>query len=228
MICNQAVTTKIITRGKTHYLRYRVPPCIQAFGYPKEVVKSLKTQDYLLAQKLVLTKIPIMQRIAMSTDADLLKSLFDELSDFSFTDQLDRYEREEVSDAIYSEVDHIRDSMEDGCQPLHPDFAGDIAKLTSHQEPLKTVVTEGQGELYQLLLTLIKADAVNAGNGRSEQFYDLLERAKEIAVPKSPIQKEPDDLQPFSELFREFLDYKVDNASLSLKMQKGYERHFRL
>lgn len=113
MICNQAVTTKIITRGKTHYLRYRVPRCIQAFGYPKEVVKSLKTQDYLLAQKLVLPKIPIMQRIAMATDKALLKALFEELSDFSFTDQLNRYEREDVSNAIYAEVDHIRDCMED-------------------------------------------------------------------------------------------------------------------
>ena len=157
MICNQAVTTKIITRGKRHYLRYRVPVRIQDLGFPKEVVKSLKTSDYLLAQHLVLTKIPIMQRIAMSTDADLLKSLFDELSDFSFTDQLDRYEREEVSDAIHKEVDHIRDSMENGCKSLHPDFPSDISKLTSHQEPLKTVVSEGQGELYQLLLTLIKA-----------------------------------------------------------------------
>jgi len=109
MICNQSVTTKIFTRGKTHYLRYRIPTRIQALGYPKEVVKSLKTQDYLFAQKLILPKIPIMQRIAMSTDAALLKSLFDELSDFSFTDQLNRYEREEVSGAIHNEVDHVRD-----------------------------------------------------------------------------------------------------------------------
>ena len=111
MICNQSVTTKILTRGKTHYLRYRIPVRVQSLGYPKEVVKSLKTQDYLLAQELVLPKISIMQRIAMSTDATLLKSLFDELSDFSFTDQLDRYARDGVSDAIYNEVDHIRDCI---------------------------------------------------------------------------------------------------------------------
>ncbi len=47
----------------------------------------------------------------MATDKALLKSLFDELSDFSFTDQLDRHAREGVSDAIYNEVDHIRDCI---------------------------------------------------------------------------------------------------------------------
>ena len=225
MICNQSVTTKILSRGKTHYLRYRIPVRIQALGYPKEVVKSLKTQDYLFAQKLVLPKITIMQRIAMATDKALLKSLFDELSDFSFTDQLDRHAREGVSDAIYNEVDHIRDCMEDGCQPLHPDFPSDIAKLTSHQEPLKTVVPEGQGELYQLLLTLIKAHASNAANGRSEEFYSLLDRATSIAVPILPTHQEP-DLQLFSELFKEFFDYKVHKGNLSEKLQKSYQRSF--
>ena len=225
MICNQSVTTKIITRGQTHYLRYRIPIRIQALGFPKEVVKSLKTSDYLLAQKLVLYKIPVMQRISMSTDAASLKSLFDELSDFSFTDQLSMYEREDVSDSIYNEVDHIRDCMEDGCKPLHPDFPSDIAKLTSHQEPLKMLVPEGQGELYHLLLTLIKAHAANATNGRSEEFYSLLNSAKSIAVPVLPVHQEP-DLQLFSDLFKEFFTYKVKRENLSEKMQKGYQRNF--
>jgi integrase len=226
MICNQSVTTKILTRGKTHYLRYRIPVRIQALGYPKEVVKSLKTQDYLFAQNLVLPKIPIMQRIAMSTDTALLKSLFDELSDFSFTDRLDKYEREGVSDSIYNEVDHIRDCMEDGCQPLHPDFPSDIAKLTSHQEPLKTIVSEGQGELYKLLLTLIEAHAANAASGRSEGFYGLLDRAKSIAVPVSTGPVVSDSIS-FSALYAEFLKYKVERGNLSQKIQDSYGRYFK-
>ncbi|MEH6467647.1 MAG: DUF3258 domain-containing protein, partial [Porticoccus sp.] len=161
----------------------------------------------------------------MSTDAALLKSLFDELSDFSFTDQLNRYEREEVSDAIYDEVDRIRDCMEDGCKPLHPDFPRDIAKLTSHKEPLKMLVPEGQGELYHLLLTLIQAHAANAANGRSKEFYSLLDSARSIADPVLPAHQEP-DLQLFSELFKEFFDYKVKHENLSEKIQKGYQRNF--
>ncbi|MDX2464649.1 MAG: tyrosine-type recombinase/integrase [Porticoccus sp.] len=161
----------------------------------------------------------------MSTDSALLKALFEELSDFSFTDQLNRYEREDVSNAIYAEVDHIWDCMEDGCQPLHPDFSKDIAKLTPHQEPLKTVVPEGQGELYQLLFVLLKAHAANAANGRSDEFCGLLDRAKSIAVPVLPAHHEP-DLQLFSELFKEFFAYKVKHENLSEKMQKGYQRNF--
>ena len=224
MICNQSVTTKIFTRGKTHYLRYRVPLRIQSLGYPKEVVKSLKTQDYLFAQELVLPKISIMQRIAMATDKALLKSLFDELSDFSYTDQLDRYTRGGVSDAISYEVDYIRDCMEDGCQPLHPDFPKDIAKLTSHQEPLKTPVPEGSGELYSLLLILLDAHAANAANGRSEEFSGLLDRAKSIAIPAE--EAEP-DLMRFSALHAEFLKHKINVEGLNPKNAAGHERYYK-
>jgi len=108
MFCNQSVTTKILTRGKTHYLRYRVPERIQSLGFPREVVKSLNTSDYLEAQRLVLPKMHLLQRVAMSTDKDLLKSLFDELSDFSFTDQLDRYAREEIAVKIQSRISSFR------------------------------------------------------------------------------------------------------------------------
>ena len=77
MICSQRVTTKILTRGKTHYLRYRVPQRIQVLGFPRAVVKSLKTTDYLIAQSLTLSKMPVMERIAMTTDKTSLKSSFD-------------------------------------------------------------------------------------------------------------------------------------------------------
>jgi len=91
MIIHESVTTKILTGGKNHYLRYRVPKRIQILGFPQEVVKTLKTSDYLLAQNQVLFKIPLLQRVARSTDKTLLKSLFDEQTDFSFADQLSRH-----------------------------------------------------------------------------------------------------------------------------------------
>jgi len=225
MLCNQNVTTKILTRGKTHYLRYRVPKRIQSFGFPREVVKSLKTSDYLLAQNLVLSKIPLMQRIAMATDKALLKSLFEELSDFSYTYQLGEYERTDEGSGISEVADHVRWSMQDGCTSLSPDFLKDLSTLTSHREPLKTPVAEGQGELYSLLLTLIEAHAANAFNGRSEAFYGLLDRAKSIAVPNVGVagQREAEEESIlFSELYNQFFKYKVEKGGLSATMQKSY------
>ena len=220
MFCNQSVTTKIFTRGNIHYLRYRVPRRIQLLGFPPEVVKSLKTRDYLFAQKVILSKMSLLQRIEMSTDKTLLKLLFDELTDFSFTDRLDRHERGEVSLAIEEEVDHVRDCMEDGCASLHSGFPEDVARLTIHGEPLKTIIPEGYGELYELLLTLLKAHASNAGNGRSNEFRELLDKANHIAVPSSSVQApEEIDLMPFSALYAEFLEYKVTKGGLSDKMQ---------
>jgi len=228
MLCNQNVTTKILTRGKTHYLRYRVPKRIQALGFPKEIVKTLKTSDYLVAQNLTLTKIPLMQRIAMATDKAVLKSLFDELSDFSFTDQLGQYERKDAGNAISEQADQVRHSMEDGCTLLPIAFPEYISPLTSHREPLKTLIPEGQGELYSLLLTLIEAHEANAFNGRSEEFYGLLGRAKNIAVPVSStqFQAEPDSIL-FSVLYAEFLKYKIEKDDLNERMQKSYDLYFR-
>ena len=44
---------------------------------------------------------------------------------------------------------------------------------------------------------------MNAANGRSNEFYGLLDRAKSIAIPVLPAHQET-DLQLFSELFKEF------------------------
>jgi len=228
MPCNQSVTTKILTRGKPHYLRYRIPKRIQSLGFPREIVKSLKTSDYLLAQNLVLTKMSLMQRIEMTADKVVLKSLFDELSDFSFTDQLGQYERKDSGYAIAEQADQVRWAMEDGCTPLPIAFPENVSPLTSHRGPLKTSIAEGQGELYGLLLTLIEAHEANAFNGRSEAFYGLLDRAKSIAVPapSAQLQTEPDSIL-FSELCCEFLQFKIEKENLTEKMQKSYNLYFK-
>jgi|GEM_PF-3177114 len=225
MLCNQNVTTKILTRGKAHYLRYRVPKRIQSFGFPREVVKSLKTSDYLLAQNLVLTKISLMQRIAMATDKAVLKSLFDELSDFSFTDQLGQYERKDAGNGISEVADQVRWSMEDGCTSLPSALPENLSPLTSHRGPLKTSIPEGQGEIYSLLLALIEAHEANAFNGRSEEFYGLLGRAKSIAVPVVSVAGQSgseEESISFSELYNQFFKYKVEKGGLSASMQKSY------
>jgi len=216
------VTTKLLKRGDNYYLRYRTPKHIQALGFPREVVKSLKTRDHIQAQSLVLSKIKVMERIYMASDVVILHSLFNELSDFSHTDQLKSYQRESAWEFLSDLTDHIRDCMEDGCTALDSDVVTELSPFTTHKSPLNTQIPEGRGRVYDLLLTLLEAHMANAVNGRSDDFHSFNDRAKSIACLTHNTADQVSSISVF-EVFDEFLA-EASRKVLSQKMQEGYAR----
>ncbi len=218
-----SVTTKLLKRGNIYYLRFRTPKHIQALGFRNQVVKSLKTTDHVQAQAMVLSKMRIMERIYMTTDVAILQQLFEELSDFSCTDQLKRHEREPAAAFLSDLEGHIRACMEYGCTKLDTEVSSQLAPLTSHRSPLKTQIPQGGGDVYDLLLTLIEAHKANVVNGRSDQFHALKEKASKIAKISPQADTHLASSISLFKVFDEFLA-ESERKKLSNRILKEYVR----
>lgn len=221
MFVTTDVTTKLLLRGKTYYLRYRTPKHIQALGFPKEVVKTLKTPDYIGAQQLVLPKLRVMESIYMASDLVVLQSLFEELTDFSRSDMRNPHQSSwEYFDDL---TDHLGHCMQHGCAPVDESIYTQLRALTSHGEPLKTQIPKGEGDLYDLLFTLLQAHKENDSHGRTDDFHTLRERAGRLAQINPA---KVDDVGSSVTLFESFDEFLADKEKkpMNESTRQGYRR----
>lgn len=163
-------------RNGVFYFRYRLPKHFADIVGKSEIKYSLLTTSDEIAIGLIAPKLALLRRIKLMSSVSnkqILLDLFAELTDYTFIDNLTRYQRVEQGEfATAWEVvqSEIGDSLADGGHSFDPT---DFGIKTPYPEDIKD-----KRDYQRLLSKLADAKHQRIINDESPQFEEKLEEAK--------------------------------------------------
>ncbi len=192
-------------RNHTYHFRYKVPIRFRDVCPKVEIKGSLRTGSYRMAAVKVISKLSIIEKLSLMKDSDSnqLKTLFDELSDFSEVDSLREHQRNEDNEIVQGYIEaesQARHSLQDGGG--HIDLSNDWSIKT----PLPTDLSALR-DVERLFAVMMQAQSERALNGVSERFEGLYSKAKKLS-DINPNENKPSYL--LSQAWADFIEYKGD------------------
>lgn len=221
------ISSYMILRNKTYYLRVAVPKCVRHITPRREIVKSLKTDSLLESRAKVASKYHLIRKLkcmSANTSQNELQALFDELTDFTEIDAHGRYRCEvvngeevyedELSCVVWNER-NVADTLEDGRRLEDEDYL-----LTKARPDYTNKARQVMFERLYLNLLRARTQRMIFG-GRSDQFNEYMEEAGHIVEEAKKTARVQEEAYTLKQAWTDCIAYNKWEAEGKV-IRKGY------